>query len=263
VSRIEGLFARLRAEGRLGLFPFVTVGYPQLQDTAPVALAMLEAGADLVELGMPFSDPLAEGRTVQRSTQVALRNGVTLGLCLETAWTCRQRTEAPLVLMGYLNPILRFGIKRFCQGAADAGVDGLIVADLSLEEAGGLAGECRANGIDLVLFLAPTSTEERIRTVARLASGFIYCVSVTGVTGRREDVSTEVDGMLRRIRAHTDLPLVLGFGISKPEHLLALHGKADAVAVGSAVIDAIDPDRPAASAADFVRYLRGGAPVAG
>jgi tryptophan synthase alpha chain len=260
MSRISLLFERLRADERLGLFTYVTVGYPQLDSTSGVALALAEAGADLIELGIPFSDPLAEGRTVQATSHRALQNGVNVAMCLEAAWAIRQGSEVPIVFMGYLNPILAYGVKRFTEHAANVGVDGLIVADLSLEETGELRAACRYNGLDLIFFLAPTSTEARVRLVAEQASGFIYCVSVTGVTGSRQEIGAEVDSLLGRIRAITSTPLALGFGLSKPEHLRSLRGKVDAAIVGSALLEAIGKDEAdaAGAAASFVRWLREG-----
>jgi tryptophan synthase alpha chain len=259
VSRIAPLFDRLRAEDRLGLLTYITVGYPELDSTPDIALALAEAGADLIELGIPFSDPLAEGRTIQATSQRALHNGVNVARCLETAWAIRQRSEVPVVLMGYLNPILAYGVKRFTEHAADVGVDGLIIVDLSLEETGELRAACQGAGLDLIFFLAPTSTEARIRLVAEQATGFIYCISVTGVTGSRQAIGAEVDSLLGRIRAMTSTPLALGFGLSKPEHLRSLQGKVDAAAVGSALLEAIgkSEDDPGAAAAGFVRWIRG------
>jgi tryptophan synthase alpha chain len=256
-GRIAVLFERLRAEKQLGLFTYLTVGYPDLKSTPGLVRAVAEAGADLVELGIPFSDPLAEGKTIQGTSQRALRNGVTVRFCLAVARECRALTNVPLVFMGYTNPILAFGMERFCEEAAAAGVDGLIVVDLSLEEAEELAGRCRANGLDLIFFAAPTSTEERIETVVQHATGFIYCIAVTGVTGSREQMGQDVEDLLARVRRHTDLPLALGFGISRPEHLRVLQGKVDAVLVGSALMDAIGKGQPEASASHFVRHLRG------
>ena len=261
MSRISPLFERLRAEDRLGLLAYVTVGYPRFDSTPEIALALAEAGADLIELGVPFSDPLAEGRTIQATSQRALANGVTVAHCLETAWQVRQRSEVPIVLMGYINPILAYGVHRFTEHAADAGVDGLIVVDLSLEETSGLRAACQGAGLDLIFFLAPTSTEARMRLVAEQATGFIYCISVTGVTGSRQAIGAEVDSLLGRIRAMTSTPLALGFGLSKPEHLASLRGKVDAAAVGSALLEAIGKaeDDPARAAGDFVRWIKGSA----
>ena len=261
MSRLGPVFERLRAEARLGLSMFVTTGFPHLNDTPAIVERLVGAGADIIELGVPFSDPLAEGRTIQASSQRALRNGVTVPFCIETARQCRARVEAPIVFMGYLNPILAYGLDRFCTDAAAAGIDGVIVADLSMEEAETIHVACRQAGLDLILFIAPTSTEERMRTVARLATGFIYCISVTGVTGSRASLAGEVDEMLERIRALTDTPLALGFGISSREHLERLRGKVDAAIVGSALIDHITEDDPAGSAAAFVTQLRGGPAV--
>jgi tryptophan synthase alpha chain len=255
------MFERLRAESRLGVSMFVTIGYPHLEDTPSIVEALVGAGTDFIELGIPFSDPLAEGRTIQGSSQRALKNGVNVRFCIEAARKCRQRVDVPLVFMGYINPILAYGLERFCADAAVAGIDGLIVADLSLEEGETIAAACRAAGLDLILFVAPTSTEERVRTVATLATGFIYCISVTGVTGSRETVAGGVDAMLQSIRALTDTPLALGFGISRPEHLEQLRGKVDAAIVGAALVDHITEEDPAGSAAAFVRTLRGGAAV--
>jgi tryptophan synthase alpha chain len=224
---------------------------------------LVAAGTDFIELGIPFSDPLAEGRTVQASSQRALKNGVTVRFCIEAVRQCRERVDVPLVLMGYINPVLAYGLERFCADAAAAGADGLILPDLSMEEAESIHEACRQAGLDLILFVAPTSTEERMITVARLATGFIYCISVTGVTGSRESLPGEVEGMLERIRVLTDTPLALGFGISRPEHLQRLAGQVDAAIVGSALIEHMTEDDPAGSAAAFVTQLIGGAAVGG
>ncbi|MGI8609301.1 MAG: tryptophan synthase subunit alpha [Candidatus Dormibacteria bacterium] len=262
MSRTSAMFERLHAERRLGVSMFVTVGYPHKHDTPAIAEALVAAGTDFIELGVPFSDPLAEGRSVQGSSLRALKNGVTVPFCLEVAREVRERgVDVPLILMGYINPILAYGLDRFCADAAAAGVDGLIVADLSMEEAEVIHQACRDAALDLILFIAPTSTEERMRTVARLATGFIYCISVTGVTGSRDSLPDEVDGMLERIRALTSTPLALGFGISRPEHLERLAGKVDAAIVGSALVDHITEEDPAGSAAAFVTQIRGGAAV--
>jgi tryptophan synthase alpha chain len=257
MSRISPLFERLRTDGRLGLITYVTVGYPRLDSTPDIVAAMVGAGADLVELGVPFSDPLAEGRTVQATSQRALANGVSVAHCLETARLCRQRTEAPMVFMGYLNPILAYGVERFCAAAAAAGIDGLIVPDISMEETAELHRACQGAGLDLVFFVAPTTTEARMRHVAELASGFIYCIAVTGVTGSRDEIAADVDKLLAKIRELTSTPLALGFGISRPEHLAQLKGKVDAAIVGSALLDRITEDDPAGSAAAFVREMLG------
>lgn len=257
MSRISQLFDRLRAEDRLGLFTYVTVGYPRIDSTPDIVAALVDAGADLVELGVPFSDPLAEGRTIQATTQRALANGVTVAHCLDTARRCREQTEVPMVFMGYLNPILAYGVDRFCADARAAGIDGLIIPDVSMEETSDLHRACQEAGLDLVFFVAPTSTEARMKTVARLATGFIYCIAVTGVTGSRTEIAADVDKLLAKIRELTSTPLALGFGISRPEHLAQLKGKADAAIVGSALLDHVTEEDPAGSAAAFVRELLG------
>jgi tryptophan synthase alpha chain len=259
MSRIAALFERLGAEERMAFCGYLTVGYPTRDATPGLVAAVTRAGVDMVELGLPFSDPLAEGRTIQRTSQAALRNGVTTAFCLETARRCRALTEAPLVLMGYVNPLLSYGYARFCADAAAAGVDGLIVVDLAQEEAEELHRHCQAAGLDLIFLLAPTSTERRIETVARLASGFVYCVAVTGVTGSREALPDDLWAFLDRVRERVNLPLGLGFGLSQPAHLARLAGKVEAAIVGSALLDAITDDDPGGSAAAFVKWILSGA----
>jgi tryptophan synthase alpha subunit len=203
--------------------------------------ALVEGGADMLELGVPFSDPLADGATIQRAGFVALRHGVTTSACLEAVRELRARgLEVPVLLMGYYNPILACGPEAFAADAAAAGVDGLIVVDLPPEEAGLLQEACRARGLDLVYLLAPTSTAERVALVARQASGFIYCVSVTGVTGARSSLPPELPAFIERVRRQTTLPLAVGFGISSREHVEAVGRIAEVAVVGSALIDVID-----------------------
>ncbi|MHB8507597.1 MAG: tryptophan synthase subunit alpha [Candidatus Dormibacteria bacterium] len=259
MSRIAAMFEGMAAEERMAFCAYLTVGYPALDSTPALVEAVTGAGADMIELGLPFSDPLAEGRTIQRTSQAALANGVTTALCIEAARQCRELTQAPLVLMGYVNPLLAYGYQRFCEDAAAAGVDGLIVVDLALEETDELHRHCQANGLDLIFLLAPTSTERRIETVARLASGFVYCVAVTGVTGSRDKLPDDLSAFLTRVRAMVNLPLGLGFGLSQPAHLAQLTGKVDAAIVGSALLDAITKEDPVGSAAAFVKWICSGA----
>ena len=222
---------------------------------------MVEGGADIIELGAPFSDPLAEGPTIQKSSQIALEQGVTLEDCLECSRDARAKfPETPIVLMGYYNPILSYGLERFARDAGESGVDGAIVVDLPLEEAGPLQAALGVHGIDLIFLLAPTSTAERIRGVAQTGSGFVYCVSVTGVTSARRDLSADLPEFLGRVRAETDLPLIVGFGISKKEHVETVFEMADGVAVGSALINLIEHSEAGAreeKVREFVRGLRG------
>ena len=256
VSRISEKFRSLRSDHRTGLVVFLTVGYPDLESTMRLVPALVDAGADIVELGIPFSDPLADGATIQRASFAALESGVTPSLCLETvAQLRRQGVTAPLVLMGYYNPILAAGEGQFAADAAAAGADGLIVVDLPPEESDTLLGGCRDSGLDLVYLVAPTSTEARIRSVAERSSGFIYCVSLTGVTGARGQLPSHLPEFLGRVRAETDLPLAVGFGISRPEHFRAVGEVADAAVVGSAIVDLIDRSDPTERESRLKEYV--------
>jgi tryptophan synthase alpha chain len=258
VSRIAATFARLRAERRLGLLAYLTVGYPRLDVTPSLVEAAAQAGADAIELGIPFSDPLADGRTIQAASQLALKGGMTVARALEAATAARNRTGVPLLFMTYLNPILAFGLERFCRAASEAGIDGLIVPDLPPTESAELRRAADASHIDLVFFVAPTSSEAGIEAACRAATGFVYCIAVTGVTGARAHLDEAVLPLIASVRRHTTLPVVVGFGISKPEHLAALEGKADGVIVASALLDAIGraPDDPATQVSRFLRELR-------
>ena len=241
MGKIQETFARLKNSGRTGLSLYVTVGFPDVATTMLVVPAMVNAGADIIELGVPFSDPLADGATIQRASQVALDQGVSLSTCLEIATALQEKISlVPLILMGYYNPILAYGLGRFARDAAKAGVDGVIVPDLPPEEAQPLRGACVPQGIDVIFLLAPTSTEERIKKVTKLASGFIYCVSLTGVTGARQELPAELPEFIARVRRHTELPLAVGFGISRGEQVRAIGKMADAVIVGSALITEIE-----------------------
>jgi tryptophan synthase alpha chain len=255
LSRIPDAFARMRAERRTGLVAFLTVGYPSVEDTLRLVPALVDGGADIVELGVPFSDPLAEGPTIQRSSHHALLQGVTPGVCLEVVTRLRAAgVKAPLVLMGYYNPLLAYGLQEFCGDGAKAGADGVIAVDLPPEESEPLRDACRAHDIDLIYLLAPTSTDERIESVARLASGFVYCVSVTGVTGAREELPDGLARFVDRVRERTPLPVAVGFGISKRKHYRAVGRIADAAVIGSAIIDEIDRSDPSESAGKVKRY---------
>jgi tryptophan synthase alpha chain len=241
MSRIESALAATREQGRTALAPFLTIGYPDAAALPGLAMALVEGGADMLELGVPFSDPLADGATIQRASFVALQHGVTTAACLEAVRALRARgLEVPVLLMGYYNPILAYGPEAFAADAAAAGVDGLIVVDLPPEEASPLQGGCRARGLDLVYLLAPTSTAERVALVARQASGFIYCVSVAGVTGARSSLPPELPAFVEGVRRQTTLPLAVGFGISRREHVEAVGRIAEVAVVGSALIDIIE-----------------------
>lgn len=269
-SRIAETFAAIRRAGRVALMPYLTVGYPDLETTVAGVPALLRGGADLIELGMAFSDPLADGVTVQRANQRALEGGVRTDSVLEVARRLRaEGVEAPLIAMGYFNPILRYGVDRFVAACAEVGIDGLIVPDLPAEESDEVAEACRRHGRDFIMFLAPTSTEERIADVVRRASGFIYCISLTGTTGARAALQEGLEEYITRVRQRTDLPLAIGFGISRAEHVAQVARFADGAIVGAAVINRLSEveDRPvperAAALEAFARDLRGeGAPPA-
>jgi tryptophan synthase alpha chain len=241
MSRIAATFARLRADRRVALMPYLTIGFPQCDSTLDLVPAMEAAGADLFELGVPFSDPLADGATVQRATQRALHNGVTFSFCLETVAALRSRgVQAPLLLMGYYNPLLRYGVERACADLAAAGGDGWIVPDLPPEEAASLHRAALEHDLDLIMLVAPTTTDQRIAQIVRMSRGFLYCVSLTGITGARRDMAAGLADFLGRVRRHTDLPLVVGFGISTAEHVRLVGASADGAIVGSALIDHIE-----------------------
>ncbi len=224
---------------------YLTVGWPEADATESAALTALDAGADIIELGVPFSDPLADGATIQRSSARALRAGVHLGTCLETARSIRAKNpSAPILFMGYYNPFLRFGLERFAKEAVAAGIDGVIVPDLPPEESGPLDDAISLFGLDLIYLLAPTSPPERVEQVAAKARGFIYCVSLTGVTGARAGLSDAATGLLKRVRENASVPLALGFGISGPEHVVAVKNLTDAVAIGSAFVDLLERSKP-------------------
>jgi tryptophan synthase alpha chain len=262
MSRIAETFARLRAEQRTALMPYLMVGFPERESTLELVPALEQAGADMFELGIPFSDPLADGATIQRAGQQALANGVTLPFCLETVAALRARgVRAPLLLMGYYNPLLRYGLQQASADLAAAGGDGWIVPDVPPAEAGSLRDAASTHGLDLIMFVAPTTPDERIASIARLASGFLYCVSITGVTGSRQTLWSGLGDFLARVRRHSDLPLVVGFGISTAEHVAHVGTLADGAIVGSALINQLEqlaPAERASGAAAFVQGLRPG-----
>jgi tryptophan synthase alpha chain len=244
LERIQYAFETARRRGRPGIIPFLTTGFPSIKATLDLAMAMEEAGATLLELGIPFSDPIADGPTIQRASFHALENGTTLEQCLDVCRALRSLgLTIPLILMGYYNPFLSYGLERFAQEAAAAGVDGIIGADLPPEEAEPLKQVCDATDLALVPLLAPTSTDERVAKACATGSGFIYCVSVTGVTGAREILATGVSDLVRRVRIHTDMPVAIGFGISRPVHIETISELAEAAVVGSALINVIDSAR--------------------
>ncbi|MBI2913457.1 MAG: tryptophan synthase subunit alpha [Chloroflexi bacterium] len=254
-GRIEDTFSRLEAEGCTGLIAYLTVGYPDIDATLRLVPALVEGGASLIELGVPFSDPLADGATIQRASFQAIRQGVTPAVCLEVVARLRRGgLNAPLILMGYYNPVLAYGVRLFARDAAAAGADGLIVVDLPPEESGPLREACLDHNLRLIYLLSPTSTDRRIELVAGLASGFVYCVSLTGTTGARQELPPGLEEFIARVRRCTPLPIAVGFGISKPKHFRAVARLAQAAVVGSAIIDEIDRADPSTQAERVKEY---------
>lgn len=256
-QRIAAAFAQARAEQRAALLSYLTLGYP----TPDLSLALLEAaaagGADLLELGVPFSDPLADGPVIQRATHAALQQGMTVARCLEMADWLRQRgIRTPFLLMGYYNPILAYGEEAFCRDCARTGVDGLIVPDLPPEEGESLEEACGRHGLGLVYLLAPTSPPERLRLVIERSQGFVYLVSVTGITGPRERLPADLAAFIARVRAATDKPLAVGFGIATPEQARQVAALADGVIVGSALVRMAAEEGAEEKVGSFVGALR-------
>jgi tryptophan synthase alpha chain len=260
LSRISETFARLKIEGRGALVPFITAGDPDIETTRELLFALARAGSDLIEVGVPFSDPIADGPVIQRASQRALRHRISVAEILNVVADTRKEIDVPVVIFSYLNPLLQFGISRFAEEAARAGVDGVLLTDLALEESDEFSKTLRANSLDLILLVAPTSTDERLRTIAERASGFIYAVSRTGVTGATAELSNEAEKLVRRVRAVTDLPIAVGFGISNAEQVSEVWRYADAAVVGSAIVAEIERNagRPdlVQSIEGFVRSLR-------
>lgn len=243
--------------GRKALIGYMTVGYPHVDDTVTIVTALAEAGCDAVELGIPFSDPLADGATIQAASQQALKQGVNVSVCLKTAAELRRQVKIPLLFMTYFNPVLRFGLEDFCRKSEESGIDGLIVPDLPPEDGSELQAIAAKHDLDLVYLLAPTSTEERIDLVTSRSTGFIYLVSLTGVTGARQDLPAELEEFVRRVRREARQPLCVGFGISTPEQARRVAAIADGVIVGSRLIDIVSKDDGAyTQTRDFVRSLR-------
>lgn len=236
---LQAMFQQANEAGRAAFLPYFPIGFPTYEESLDAIAAMAESGVDGFEIGVPFSDPLADGSTIQAATQIALQNGTTVRLCLQAVQTLRERgVQQPMMMMSYANPLIAYGVERFVTDAKAAGADGLIVPDLPPEEAGVFAQACRQHEMALVFFLAPTSNEKRIAQAAAHATGFIYVVSLTGITGAREDMKAGLADFIGRIRQQTDTPLVLGFGISKPEHVQRLHGLVNGFIVGSALVRA-------------------------
>jgi len=240
MTRIGRLFDCLKQNGRKGLIAYLTAGDPSPERTPALVEALVRGGADLIELGVPFSDPIADGPVIQRAGERALRAGTTLESVLDIAGQIRSRSDVPLLLFTYLNPVLRYGLDRLARDAAARGIDGCLLIDASVEEAQDYVGAMHRHGLDTVFLAAPTSTQRRLELVAKYSTGFVYLVSRTGVTGERETLSDAIAPLVRSIRAVTDLPLAVGFGISRREHVAELGRQVEAVVVGSAFVRLIE-----------------------
>jgi len=260
-SRIADAFGRLRSAKQPGLVAYVTAGDPTLERTAEILVSLADSGADVLEVGVPFSDPLADGPVIQRASERPLKSGSSLKGTLKMIRDNRSRIAAPIVLFTYANPILRMGEDVFVAAAADAGVDGVLMLDLPVEEAGPFRTRLAAAGLDPICLLSPTTTDERIRASAANATGFLYVISRLGVTGARERIASDAEPLVARIRRASDLPLALGFGISRPEHVAEVCRFADAAVVGSALVNVIAEHGAstdvAGKAGAYVRWLKG------
>ena len=240
MTRIGRLFECLKRDGRKGLVAYITAGDPEPARTPALMEALVRGGADLIELGVPFSDPIADGPVIQRAGERALAAGTSLKTVLEIAAGIREGSEVPLLLFTYLNPVIRYGLDRLAQDAARAGIDGCLLTDASVEEAGEYAAAMHRAGLDTVFLAAPTSTPRRLQLIAQYSTGFVYLVSRTGVTGERDSLSAAVGPLVQSMRSITGLPLAVGFGISKPEHVAELGRQVEAVVVGSAFVRLIE-----------------------
>lgn len=239
-GRISRRFAELRQAGELGLMAYLTAGDPSIEASEKIVLAAAEAGADVIELGVPFSDPVADGPTIQRASERALRGGTKLSDVIAMVRRLRAKTDVPFVLFGYYNPILQMGLGKFGAAAASAGADAVLATDLIPEEAADYCAQMRAAGLDTIFLAAPTSTDARLERIARVSTGFLYLISRMGVTGARDSMPEDLPALARRVRKFTTLPLAVGFGISQPEHVSMLGGIADAAVVGSSLVAEVE-----------------------
>ncbi len=253
MSRIASVFARAN---HTALIPYITVGFPTIETTLRAVPLFAGIGCDIIELGIPFSDPLADGATIQQASYEALRQGVTTKVCFEVAQELRRRVKIPLVFMTYYNPVLKFGLEKFCSKCAEVGIDGLIIPDLPPEEGKDLEQSSRKHGLDLVYLLSPASTEERIELVTGRSTGFVYLVSLTGVTGARDRLPAGLESFVGSVRKRSEKPLCVGFGVSTPEQAKRVAKVADGVIVGSRIVQLLSKDRSVRNACSFVKCLR-------
>lgn len=261
MSRITEQFNKLKAENRKGFIPYITAGDPDLATTERLILALAEAGADVIELGVPFSDPMADGPVIQRASERALKNPVGVAEALTVVERIRQTCNVPIVLFTYFNPLMQFAKQDAGKKLKAAGIDGVLITDLIPEEAGSFVAEMRAAEVDTIFLVAPTSTDERIKLIAEHTSGFVYVVARTGVTGVRESISLAVGGLVERVRQHTSLPVAVGFGVSTPEQVREVCSYADAAVVGSRLVleieNNLDSPQLVRQVANLARELKG------
>lgn len=261
MTRIEQKFQDLRAANRKAFIPFITAGDPDLATTKELILALDRAGADIIEVGVPFSDPIADGPVIQRATERALAAGTTLKAILKLGKEVREKSQVPLLIMSYYNPLLRYGLERMARDLKASGYDGVLASDLTVEESDSFVRIMSAAGLNTVFLVAPTSSPERIRKIAAASTGFLYAVSRTGVTGESQELSSELRGFLQELRRHTNVPIAVGFGISRPEHVRAVWQEADGAVVGSALVRVVEENSGRKDVADeiarFTLWLRG------
>jgi tryptophan synthase alpha chain len=259
MGRIKAKFADLKREGRRALIPFITAGDPDLRTTVLLLHELARAGADVIEVGVPFSDPVADGPVIQRASERALRNGATLSALLECLTAARRQMEIPIVLFSYFNPLLQFGLERLASEARTAGVDGILITDLIPEEANEWELLLQTNAIDPIFLVAPTTSDERLKQITARARGFIYAISRTGVTGAREEMEGAAEALVRRVRQCTDLPVAVGFGVTTARHVRDVWRYADGAVVGSAIVQEIERctsnDQVIGRVGEFVRGL--------
>lgn len=261
MTRIEKKFRELKAARRKAFIPYITAGDPNLKTTVDLILALDKAGADVIEVGVPFSDPIADGPVIQRATERALLAGATLGDILRMGAEIRKKSQIPLLLFSYYNPLLHYGLENLARDAAAAGFDGILASDLTVEESGPYVETMKKAGLNTVFLVAPTSSPERIRKIAATSTGFLYAVSRTGITGEQQELAPDLRDFLKNLRSHTDVPIAVGFGISQPEHVKAVWQEADGAVVGSALVRAIEENAGFSDVADrvarFTLWLRG------
>ena len=263
MTRIEKRFEELKAAKRKAFVPYITAGDPDLKTSADLILALDRAGADIIELGVPFSDPIADGPVIQRATERALASHTTMRDVLKMASEVRKKSQVPLLLMSYYNPLLHYGLDKLGRDAAAAGLDGILATDLTVEESGPFVEAMQKAGLNTVFLVAPTSSPDRIRKIAETSTGFLYAVSRTGVTGERQELSEDLRGFLKTLRSLTKIPIAVGFGISRPEHVQAIWQEADGAVVGSALVREIEEHGTRGDVTErvaaFVTWLKGAA----